>query len=107
MLSPAAAFASDVPVAAVPSAVDRPAGHSFEINGKIESIDYAENVMVVKSRGTSLTIAITPTTSVERDGEPGGISDLRPGVRVRVSGSQRDGVMTAESITIKGPDSSR
>jgi hypothetical protein len=75
---------------------------SFSISGKIDSIDYASNVMVVKSRGDILSIVITPTTTVERDGEIGGVSDLRRGALVAVKGFIRDdGAMVAVSIVIK------
>jgi hypothetical protein len=77
-------------------------GETFSIFGKINSIDYASNVMVVKSHGDISTIVITPTTSVEQDGEIGGVSDLRRGEQVRVKGFIRDdGVMVAVSIVIK------
>jgi hypothetical protein len=77
-------------------------GESFSISGKIDSIDYASNVMVVKSHGDTLSIVITPTTTVERDGEIGGVSDLRRGALVSVKGFVRDdGVMVAVSIVIK------
>ena len=76
-------------------------GRAFSFSGRVESVDYASNVIVVRTKGETLTIAITPTTSVEQQGQFGSIADLRPGVHVRIKGSTRDGQMTAESIIIK------
>lgn len=99
-LSPVACVAGQPPVARHPVVLDRGEGQAFSITGRVESVDYDSNVIVVRSKGEVLTIAITPTTSLERDGEIGSIADLRPGVRVRLKGSVRDGVKTAESIVI-------
>jgi hypothetical protein len=80
----------------------QPQGRVFELTGKIVSVDYAQNVIVVRSQGLEYTITITPTTAVEHDGQPGGISDLRVGVRVHVTGADHGGAMTAGDIAIKG-----
>jgi hypothetical protein len=88
------------PAATTSAALDRSEGQAFSIVGHIESVDYDANVIVVRSKGESTSIAITPTTSVERDDFVGGMSDLRPGLRVRVKGTVRDGVLIAESIVV-------
>lgn len=76
-------------------------GQAFSISGRVESVDYTANVIVVHAKGGSVTIALTPTTSVERNGESGSIADLRPGVRVTVHGTTRGGVHVAETISIR------
>jgi hypothetical protein len=82
-----------------PSAL-QPSGQPFELVGRIVSVDYADNVVVVRAHGDRISIAITPTTSIMRAGQPGGMSDLRQGVRIHVTGEQRDGVKTADGIEI-------
>jgi hypothetical protein len=101
--APVAALGFDGNAVSDVQALIQPAGQSFELTGKIVSVDYAANVIVVRSHGDRMTIAITPTTAVDRDGQPGGISDLRAGVRVHVTGSERDGLKTADSIEILAP----
>ena len=101
------AFASPANVAVDPSPafysqmVDRAEGQAFSLNGRVESVDYASNVIVVRSKGDLVTIRITPTTSFERGGEVGSIADIRPGRRVRVKGTISNGDMIAESVIIK------
>ena len=76
-------------------------GRAFSLSGRVESVDYTANVIVVHAKGGSVTIALTPTTSVEHNGESGSIADLRPGVHVTVRGSMRGGVRVAETISIR------
>jgi hypothetical protein len=83
------------------STLDRGDEQVFSVSGRIDSIDYTSNIVVIKSHGDLLTVRITPTTSVERNGETGSIADLRPGLHVRIKGSIREGEMTAESIVIR------
>jgi len=96
-------FAAAQPaLAGTAAAAPDDAAHSFQVRGRIESIDYAANVMVVRTNNDGLvSITITPTTTIDSNGQVGGISDLRPGTKVRVKGSVRDGVMTAVSIVIR------
>jgi len=82
-----------------------PQAQSFEMTGKIVSVDYNANVIVVRSQGQVFSISITPTTAVEHDGQTGGVSDLRPGVRIHVAGTREDGVYTAADIVIKSKGS--
>jgi hypothetical protein len=103
LLVPAAGYALDG-TASVVSASVQPRGQAFELTGKIVSVDYAQNVIVVRSHGQDFTVAITPTTAVEHAGQAGGISDLRAGVRIHVTGATQNGVMTADDIVIKGKD---
>ena len=77
-------------------------GQPFSLNGRIQSVDYTSNVIVVRAKGQqAVSIALTPTTAVDAGGQVGSIADLRPGVHVHVRGSVRNGVMVAESIVIK------
>ncbi len=105
LLSPPAAstalgLASLRPAAVDPQRADQ--DHAFSVNGRIESVDYTSNTIVLRTKnGQQITIALTPTTSVEESGQVGSIADLRPGVHVKVRGSVRDGAMVAESIVVK------
>jgi len=78
-------------------------GQAFSITGRVESVDYTANVIVVRAKGGPVTISLTPTTSIEQNGETGSIADLRPGVRVAVHGSMRGDVRVAETISIRPP----
>ena len=77
------------------------AARAFSLNGRIESVNYTANVIVIQGKHGSTSITLTPTTSVELGGQQGSIADLRPGMHVRVRGSIIGGVMTAESIVIR------
>ena len=74
---------------------------AFSVSGRIESVNYTANVIVIQAKHGSTSITLTPTTSVELSGQQGSIADLRPGMHVHVRGSVIHGVMTAESIIIR------
>lgn len=97
---PAVSSAAPKPVPTSESADFGPSQQAFSVNGRIESVDYTSNVIVVQSKHNSTSIVLTPTTSVELSGQQGGISDLRPGMHVRIRGTVIGGVMTAESIVV-------
>jgi len=96
---PAAAYPLEFLIHGDRAVVD--GGQTFSLTGRIESVDYAANVIVVRSHGDTASISITPTTAIERKGQIAGIADLRQGTRVRVSGVVRDGAMIAQSIVIR------
>ena len=97
---PAASPAAPKPAPSVPLSDDFTGQQAFSVNGRISSVDYTSNVIVVQSKHNSTSIVLTPTTSVELSGQQGGISDLRPGMHVRIRGTVIGGVMTAESIVV-------
>jgi len=99
--APAFARASSAPAKIYTSLVDRGDAQMFTLSGIIQSVDYVSNIVVVRNRGDIETVRITPTTSVETNGQVGSIADLRPGVHVRIKGTVRDGELTAESIVAK------
>ena len=107
LVSPVVSAASQKPYAAPkPAASSAPAdqgaeAQTFSVAGRIVSVNYTANVIVVQGKHGPANITLTPTTSVELGGQQGGIADLRPGMHVRVRGSIVDGVMTAESIVVK------
>ena len=95
---------------AVASAITAPAsivtellydGQMFSLSGVVQSVDYVSNIVVIRIRGDIETVRVTPTTSVEINGQVGSIADLRKGVHVKIKGSIRDGELTAESIVAK------
>jgi hypothetical protein len=75
-------------------------GQPFSINGRIAAVDYATNTIIVHARN-DVAIVVTPTTVIERAGQVAGISDLRPGEHVHVSGVTRNGIMSALTIVVK------
>ena len=73
----------------------------FMIAGTVESVNYATNTVRVVSPSGRVAIVVTPTTSIARRGVIGGISDIRRGAKVNVSGISRQGSLTAQSIFIR------
>lgn len=96
---PAMSYAGPKP-ASSSSADQGSSVRTFSVNGRISSVDYISNSIVVQGKHGPVTVSLTPTTSVDLTGEQGGISDLRPGMHVRIRGTVVGGVMTAESIVI-------
>src|SRR5215467_844703 len=95
--SPAISNAAPKPAPSSMSS-DQSGAQAFSISGRIVSVNYTANVIVVQAKHGSTSITLTPTTSVELGGQQGSIADLRPGTHVHVRGSIVGGVMTAESI---------
>lgn len=101
LVSPVVSFAAPKPTASSASSDQGGSPQAFSVNGRIESVNYTANVIVIQAKHGSTSITLTPTTSVELGGQQGSIADLRRGMHVRVRGSIVDGVMTAESIVIR------
>jgi len=96
-----AAAAQTSPSPSPQSAGASQVGLKFTVTGAIDSVDYAKNTIVINTPSGKMTIAVTPTTAITAHGQIGGVSDLRQGGHVTVSGTQRNGTNTALSITIK------
>ena len=75
---------------------------SFSFNGKIAKVDYAANVVEMIANGRRVTVVVEPTTAIDIAGEPGSVSDIRPGVEIHAEGSVRKGAFIAQTITIHG-----
>jgi hypothetical protein len=73
---------------------------SFSYSGTVTSVDYAANVVDLATDGRRVTIVVEPTTAIDIAGEPGSVSDIRPGVKLHAEGVVRDGSLIAETITI-------
>lgn len=101
LVSPVVSFAAPKPAASSASSGQNGSAQAFSVNGRIQSVNYTANVIVIQAKHGSTSITLTPTTSVELGGQQGSIADLRPGMHVRVRGSIIGGVMTAESIIIR------
>lgn len=100
LVCPAMSYAGPKPASSTGSADQGSSVQTFSVNGRISSVDYIANSIVVQGKHGPVTVSLTPTTSVDLTGEQGGISDLRPGMHVRIRGTVIGGVMTAESIVI-------
>jgi hypothetical protein len=101
LVSPVVSIAAPKPVPSSASSDQGASPQAFSIGGRIQSVNYTANVIVIQAKRGSTSITLTPTTSVELGGQQGSIADLRPGMHVRVRGSILNGVMTAESIVIR------
>lgn len=101
LVSPVVSTAAPKPSASSASSDQGGSPQAFSIAGRIDSVDYTANVIVIKGKRGATSISLTPTTSVELGGQQGSIADLRPGMHVHVRGSVVGGVMTAESIVIR------
>jgi Domain of unknown function (DUF5666) len=73
---------------------------SFAYVGRVTKVEYAANDVVLATKGRDVTITVTPTTSIDVGGGPGSIADIRPGVRIRVEGFNRDGALIAVAISV-------
>ena|SRR5215472_2967499 len=100
-VSPIVSFAAPKPAASSASSEQSSSAQAFSVSGRIASVNYTANVIVIQAKHGSTSITLTPTTSVELGGQQGSIADLRPGMHVRVRGSIVGGVMTAESIVVR------
>ena len=101
LVSPAVSIAAPKPSASNASSDQSGSPQAFSFAGRIDSVNYTANVIVVKGKHGDASITLTPTTSVELGGQQGSIADLRPGMHVHVRGSVIGGVMTAESIVVR------
>jgi hypothetical protein len=73
---------------------------TFSFTGRVASVDYASNVVEVTTGGRHVTVVIEPTTAIDFAGEPGSVSDIRPGIKIHAEGVVRDGTFIAQTITI-------
>ncbi|HYK52248.1 MAG TPA: DUF5666 domain-containing protein, partial [Candidatus Eremiobacteraceae bacterium] len=102
LVSPVVSFAAPKPANSSAPSDHSGSPQAFSVSGRIDSVNYTANVIVVRAKHGSTSITLTPTTSVELGGgQQGSIADLRPGMHVRVRGSIVGGVMTAESIVVR------
>jgi hypothetical protein len=75
---------------------------SFSFSGTVAKVDYAANTVEISADGRRVTIIVEPTTAIDVAGEPGSVSDIRPGVRIHAEGTVRDGAFVAQTISIRG-----
>lgn len=75
---------------------------SFSFNGIVSKVNYAANVVELTSNGRHFSIVLEPTTAIDIAGEPGSVSDIRPGVGIHAEGVVRNGVYHAQTIAIHG-----
>jgi hypothetical protein len=73
---------------------------SFSFSGTVAKVDYAANTVEMSAAGRLVTIVVEPTTAIDVAGEPGSVSDIRPGVRIHAEGAVRDGAFVAQTISI-------
>ena len=79
-------------------------GATFSFAGRVTKVDYAANVIEMTTSGRHVSITVEPTTAIDVHGEPGGISDIEPGVRIQADGVIRGGSYIAQSISVRdGP----
>jgi hypothetical protein len=74
---------------------------SFSFSGTVANVDYAANTVEMSADGRRVTIVVEPTTAIDVAGEPGSVSDIRPGVRIHAEGAVRDGAYVAQTISIR------
>jgi hypothetical protein len=75
-------------------------GATFSFAGRVTKVDYASNIVDMTTNGRRVRIKIEPTTAIDVNGEPGGISDIEPGVRLQADGVIRGGSYVAQSISV-------
>jgi hypothetical protein len=83
-------------------------GH-FTANGKVTAVDGDSFTFHAKGgskdlHGTDVTVTVTDTTKMRRNGAKAQVSDLQVGDRVNVNGSRADdGSLTARHVNAHGP----
>ena len=97
VLPPVAAFAASP--APVTSEKPRDGG---VIEGKITTVDYQRDMLAVDVTGRGrVEVTLMPSTSVQsRDGSYHAVSDLKPGLRVKVFSSLVSGRYVAQIVSI-------
>lgn len=75
---------------------------AFSIDGTVSKVNYAANIVGLVASGRGVSLLLEPTTAIDISGEPGSVSDIRPGVRIHAEGVIRKGVYVAQTITIHG-----
>jgi hypothetical protein len=75
---------------------------SFSFSGTVAKVDYAANTVEMTADGRRVTIIVEPTTAIDVAGQPGSVSDIRPGVHIHAEGAVRDGAFVAQTISIRG-----
>ena len=81
----------------------------FTANGKVTAVDGDSFTFHAKGgskalHGTDVTVSVTDTTKMRRNGAKALVSDLQVGDRVNVNGSRAgDGTLTARHVNAHGP----
>jgi hypothetical protein len=81
----------------------------FTANGKVTAVDADSFTFHAKGgsralHGTDVTVSVTDTTKMRRDGAKATVADLQVGDRVNVNGSRADdGSLTARHVNAHGP----
>jgi hypothetical protein len=82
----------------------------FTANGKVTAVDADSFTMHVKGgskdlHGSDVTVTVTDTTKMRRNGAKATVADLQVGDRVNAVGSRgSDGTLTARHVNAHGPD---
>ena len=119
-----AAFVAIAPVAALADNPGQTHGQSsthanhgkskmhFTANGKVTAVATDSFTMHVKGgskdlHGTDVTVTVTDTTKMRRNGAKATVADLQVGDRLNANGSRAaDGTLTARHVNAHGPDAS-
>ena len=81
----------------------------FTANGKVTAVDATSFTMHVKGgskdlHGTDVTVTVTDSTKMRRDGAKATVADLQVGDRVNSHGTRgADGTLTARHVNAHGP----
>lgn len=70
------------------------------VSGRIVGVNYGAAVILVGTRGGTVPIAVTPSTSIFRGSRFASFSDLGPGARVDVDVANVGGRLVAQIIRI-------
>lgn len=78
----------------------RAAHPAADIRGRIDAVDYAAGTFAVRSGGSTRTIAVTPSTTIYRNGGYATFADLRRGQNADVAVYEVGGRLVAQTIRI-------
>lgn len=88
------------PPHANPYTDDAPSRPREPISGVVSGVDYGAGRLGVTARGRSVTIVVTPSTAIYRNGKYATLTDLQPGMRVDITVNEVDGNLIAQTIRI-------
>ncbi len=74
----------------------------FFMSGRVLRVDYANAVVLVRTRGGVRTVWVTPSTEIDvRGDDSASIADIHPGLRVEIAASVAGGRIVAQIIRIR------
>lgn len=79
----------------------KPTRDAGVVRGEIQSVDYGDGNITVRTSRGMVSIAVLPSTSIYAHGQYATLADLHRGASVEISVSEVDGRLVAQIIHVK------